>query len=104
MQTNKPQHLLQYFFFVLIKNIQINTDLCFSLKYTQFLTIDFILTNSADPGDILLYAAFHQGLHFLSEYPFRGFQYTKANLCTSYYVCLNETKFSKYTIEAYPTK
>ena len=27
------------------------------------------LANSADPDEMLLYATFHMGLHFLPEYP-----------------------------------
>ena len=31
----------------------------------------------ADPDEMQHYAAFHQGLRCLLEYPFRGFQYAK---------------------------
>ena len=40
----------------------------------------FILANSADPDEIH-YATFHQGLHCLPKYLFRGFQYTKGLSC-----------------------
>ena len=33
--------------------------------------IDFTLTNSVDPDEMLHNAAFHLGLHCLSKYPFR---------------------------------
>ena len=36
-----------------------------------------MLTSSVDIDEMLHYAAFHLGLHCLSEYPFRDFQYTK---------------------------
>ena len=45
--------------------------LLFSLK------MDFVLTNSADPDEMLHDAAFQQGLRFLPKNPFRGFQSTK---------------------------
>ena len=41
------------------------------------LKINFVLTNSAGPDEIPDDAAFHQGLHCLPKYPFRGFWYTK---------------------------
>ena len=42
------------------------------------LKIDFVLVNSADPDEMLHYAAFHLGLHYLPKYPIiRGFRYTK---------------------------
>ena len=37
------------------------------------LKIDFVLANSVNPDEMLHIAAFHQGLHCLSKYPFRGF-------------------------------
>ena len=37
------------------------------------LKIDFVFANSADPDEMLHYAAFHLGLHCLPKYPFRGF-------------------------------
>ena len=47
-------------------------------KYViRSLNIVFIITNSADPDEIQHYAAFHLGIHCLSNYLFRGFQYTK---------------------------
>ena len=33
--------------------------------------IDFVLANSADPDEILPYAAFHLGVHCLPKHPFR---------------------------------
>ena len=41
------------------------------------LKIDFVLANSADPDEMLHYAAFHLGLHCLPKYPFRGFWSSK---------------------------
>ena len=34
-----------------------------------------ILANSADPGEMQHYAAFHLGLYWLPKYPFRGFDH-----------------------------
>ena len=45
-------------------------DLFLSLKIVS------IITNSVDPDEMQHYAAFHLGLHCLTKYPFRGFQYT----------------------------
>ena len=45
--------------------------LCFSVPKGCF------NLNSEDPDEMQHYAAFHLGLHCLSKYPFRGFQYTK---------------------------
>ena len=44
---------------------------CMSLK------IVCILTNSADPDEMLPYVAFHLGLHCLSKYLFTGISYEK---------------------------
>ena len=49
----------------------LNHDVFLSLK------VVFIMANNADPDEMQLHAAFHQGLHCLPKYPFRGFQYTK---------------------------
>ena len=47
------------------------------LNYNVFLSlmIVLVLENSAGPGEMQHYAAFHQGLHCLPKYPFtcRGF-------------------------------
>ena len=37
------------------------------------LNINFVWANSADPDEMQLYGAFHQGLHCLPKYPIRGF-------------------------------
>ena len=37
----------------------------------------FTLTNSVNLDEMAHYAAFNQGLHYLSNYLFNGFQYTK---------------------------
>ena len=37
------------------------------------MNIIFVLTNSVDPDEMPHYAAFHQGLHYLLKYPFKGF-------------------------------
>ena len=39
--------------------------------------IDFILANNADPDKMPPYVAFHQGLHCLPQFPFRGLQSSK---------------------------
>ena len=41
------------------------------------LKIHFVLANSADPDEMQHYVAFHQGLHCLPKYLFRGFQSSK---------------------------
>ena len=41
------------------------------------LKVALILANSADPGEMQQYAAFHLGVHCLPKYPFSCFQYTK---------------------------
>ena len=41
------------------------------------LKIGFVLANSADPDEMLHYAAFYLGLHCLPKYQFRGFRFTK---------------------------
>ena len=48
-------------------------------NYDVFLSqrIVFTLTNSADPDKMPHHAAFYLGLHWLSKYLFRGFEYTK---------------------------
>ena len=48
-------------------------------KNIKFLSLKiiFVLANSADPDKMPHYAAFHQGLHSLPKYPFRGFWSTK---------------------------
>ena len=42
---------------------------CISFSENLF----FVLANSADPDEMLHYAAFHLGLHWMLKYPFRGF-------------------------------
>ena len=37
------------------------------------LKIDFVLANSADPDEMLCFAAFHLGPQCLSKYPLKGF-------------------------------
>ena len=52
--------------------IRVKKDIVFlSLKIVS------VLTNSADPDEMLRYAAFHLGLHCLSKYLFRGFRSKK---------------------------
>ena len=41
------------------------------------LKVYFVLANSADPDEMLHYAAFHLGLHCLQKYQFRSFRSTK---------------------------
>ena len=38
---------------------------------------DCLYLNSVDPDEMTYYAAFNLGLHCLSKFLFRGFQYTK---------------------------
>ena len=49
------------------------------LNHGKFLSMKavFILANSADLDEMQHNAAFHLGIHFLSKYPYRGFQFTK---------------------------
>ena len=49
------------------------------LNYDIYLfpKIVLIIANSVDTNEMQHYAAFHLGLHYLPNYPFRGFQYTK---------------------------
>ena len=53
--------------------IFLNYKVFLSLKYfcPCFAKIKTILANSADPDEMLHYAAFHLGLHCLPKYPFR---------------------------------
>ena len=41
------------------------------------LKIVLTFTNSLDPDEMPIYAAFHLGLHCLQKCPFRGIPYTK---------------------------
>ena len=43
------------------------------IKKIVSLKIDFLLGNSAGPGEMSHYAAVHPGLHYLQQYPFRAF-------------------------------
>ena len=45
----------------------------YNSKNIEFLSLKFffVLTNSADPDEILHYAAFHWGLHYLSKYMYK---------------------------------
>ena len=73
-------------FFIHIKAIRMGLSILY-LKGSQVgitnhgvflsLRIDFTVANSVGPDEMPHYVAFHLGLHGLSEYPFRGFQYTK---------------------------
>ena len=47
------------------------TIIIFSLK------VEFVLANSADPDEMPHNAAFHQSLHYLLKYSFRGFWFSK---------------------------
>ena len=43
------------------------------MKWSISVSEDCIyLANSADPDELPLYVAFHQGLHYLPKYPFKG--------------------------------
>ena len=50
--------------FAVIKNVAVK-----SFTVLQSLKIVFILANSADPGEMQHYAAFHLGLHCLPKVP-----------------------------------
>ena len=49
----------------------------YSLYNFKLFLFSLNLTNSADPGEMQPYAAFHLDLHCLPKYLFRGFQNTK---------------------------
>ena len=51
--------------------------------------IDFVLANSVDPDEMLLYAAFHLGLHCLLKYLFWGFE--GLSKIANGYLCLTKT-------------
>ena len=53
------------------------TYLGVKLKFKKKCFRLFNFTNSADPDEMPLNAAFHLGLHCLQKYPFRGFPNTK---------------------------
>ena len=57
-----------------------------SINYDSFmcLTVVLIFANSAEPGEMPHYTAFHLGLHYLPKYPFAGFQNEKAKHCKIY--------------------
>ena len=42
-----------------------------------FLRIVFTLTNSVDHDEMPHYASFHRDIHYLLNYSFRGFRFTK---------------------------
>ena len=48
-------------------------------NYDVFLSLKIVLTSakSEDPDEMPRSVAFHLGLHSLSKYQFKGFQYTK---------------------------
>ena len=55
-----------------------------SIQKNLSLKIDFALANSADPDEMLHYAAFHLGLHCLPKYQFWGvscLQWVNKELC-----------------------
>ena len=55
-------------------------------KYCIFcLKIFFTITNSVDPDEMQHDAAFHLGLHFLSECPFMGFPVYKGLTIHNYH-------------------
>ena len=77
------RHFQIYFF---LDTLRVKNDILFlSLK------IIFVLTNSADPDEMLHYAAFHLGLHCLSKNLFMGFRSTKL------WVNMNKTSWKKIT-------
>ena len=53
-----------------------------SVRYDCILlSEDFSFANSVDPDEMQHYVAFHQGLHCLQKYSFRGFrEYTGLNM------------------------
>ena len=56
----------------------ISTEVILSKKYLFFsVKINFVLANGADPDEMPHNAAFHQGLHCLPKYLFRGFKTIK---------------------------
>ena len=58
-----------------IKFDTVHYILCYNFQKTTLfisLKIDFVSANSADPDEMLHYAAFHLGRHCLRKYPLRG--------------------------------
>ena len=50
------------------------SQVTFFPKYCiSYLNVNFVIANSADPGEMPHYAAFHLGLRCLPKYLFRGF-------------------------------
>ena len=56
---------------------RISMELTEFLNYDAFLKIVFIFAYSADPEEMLHYAAFHLGFHCLPKYLFTGIQNEK---------------------------
>ena len=65
---------LGWFILQHIKGSQVRIS---KLRYIQSMRIVHILANSAEPDEMLCYAAFHLGLHCLPAYLFRHFQCTQ---------------------------
>ena len=65
-------------FIVYIKGSQVR--LFHVLDVLQSLKIAFVIANSADPDEMLHYAAFHLGLHNLPKYGFRVFHIQRVKL------------------------
>ena len=49
----------------------------FQIMMASVTEVFFTLISSVDPAEMPPYAIFHLGLHYLSNYPLRGFQNTK---------------------------
>ena len=63
-----------------IKNSLIILSLYLSTVFQSFRAGErgyYVTVNSEDPNEMQHTAAFHKGLHCLSKYHFRGFQYIK---------------------------
>ena len=58
---------------VYIEGIQVVFQKLLKKKISE----DFVLANSTDPGEMQLYATFHQSLHCLPKYLFRDSQSSK---------------------------
>ena len=78
----KQGSILQYFRPSLSYHLRLRSLFCLFLsgRFTQVLLYVFLslkITNSADPDEMLCFAAYYLGLHCLPKYLFMGIQCTK---------------------------
>ena len=75
---------------------------CSKLRCIWSLKDALILANSADPDEMLHYAAFHLGHHCLGKYTFRGLQNTKGlSLLSLFYNFQREHILLKLVTKSY---